>query len=986
MLEEERMEVPSEAMDDLESMVSAAAKDASLELEARVNARKETSLDRRGFERLVRYLSRTKREYCPASLTLDVSMGPYRVTVEGRDGIAELCTCTDETDTLGRMFDAGHAHAIRKEPVRGRLMLTEYNVSVGLKREIALADPRDVIRSMSGGRQKHYRLKKRSSHVSADGMFRLDCTVVKYASGTTVGALDGTSETFEVEVEMVGADDPDRPEGARQRASGLATGMLSCVGELLLVLRNQLGGGELLTASASARVMAELGSLTGLSGHHRRLMPRPVTLERANLQPETADTFSVSGDGELRYTVTEKADGRRSLLFVDSKGDGYLIDDRDAVSRTGIRSPRAANTLLDGEHVTMSKIGTPINLYLVFDVYWNRGEDVRGLWLADLGGDGGANTRIGQMRAGGGLADALGDTRSPAVRAKTFAPLAAAARVYSEYSSLAEYDVDGLVLTPERLAVFQDRPGQPPAPRSSTWGRVFKWKPPKDNSVDFKVQYEKTSFGDVAVSAAGTRAVLMVGARDTGAGADPYAVLTGAAIDKKTLLQQFDAPGYGNIKQGMHIGAVVFPGRDVPACRAPPHEPVIDESIVEFSWDPSSGWTPLRVRHDKTFPNSYDTAVSVWRSICFPIDVLDVADPRRVSDSGAGAKDDVYFDEVTAGTGAATEAMRRFHRVWIIDKMLYARAARFLGPKPLRLLDVACGRGADMNSWIRNGYTVVVGVDIFEDNLVGKSSAGAYARLAKLRSTKVNANLRYAFVPMDASRKIGREAADAVSNPSLKRIAQALWKSHRPADSNLSAYEGLALQPFDVVSCQFAAHYMFESEEKLDGFVANVADNLRAGGLFIGTCTDGKAAENALLDAGDNALEATTPDGNIVWRIEKRYDDRAPDRSPYGRAIAVYVETINKVNIEYLADFDVLVAKLATRGVHLISKDEAHAMGVPFASALFSTVFEDANWAALSKDTAKPRDAAFAAEMLRMSDDIKRFSFLSRYFVFTKRA
>ena len=35
--------------------------------------------------------------------------------------------------------------------------------------------------------------------------------------------------------------------------------------------------------------------------------------------------------------------------------------------------------------------------------------------------------------------------------------------------------------------------------------------------------------------------------------------------------------------------------------------------IVECSWSPQSGgWTFLRIREDKSFPNSYTTAASEW--------------------------------------------------------------------------------------------------------------------------------------------------------------------------------------------------------------------------------------------------------------------------------------------------------------------------------------------------------------------------------------
>lgn len=43
---------------------------------------------------------------------------------------------------------------------------------------------------------------------------------------------------------------------------------------------------------------------------------------------------------------------------------------------------------------------------------------------------------------------------------------------------------------------------------------------------------------------------------------------------------------------------------------------------------------------------------------------------------------------------------------------------------------------------------------------------------------------------------------------------------------------------FDVVSCQFAIHYFFESEKRLRSYLSNVTDRLEEGGCFIGTTID----------------------------------------------------------------------------------------------------------------------------------------------------
>ena len=247
--------------------------------------------------------------------------------------------------------------------------------------ESAVADPTDPLKAMSApGRLLSFRLKKRFSFLADDGAFRVDCTVVKSAHGAkSIDALLGARESFEVEVELLDAKEL-APAHLKDRAKVVATALMTHVAELLAVLRDQKSG-TLMGATERARVKNEFAKLTA----GRIVMPKPVTLERGNLLQETAENYSVRQGGPAgRYTVTDKADGSRCLLFLDSDGRGFTIDDRGNVNRTNISAPGASNSVLDGELVKRSRLGAPLNLFLAFDVYWFRGKDVRDLPVGDL--------------------------------------------------------------------------------------------------------------------------------------------------------------------------------------------------------------------------------------------------------------------------------------------------------------------------------------------------------------------------------------------------------------------------------------------------------------------------------------------------------------------------------------------------------------------------------------------------------------------------
>ena len=105
--------------------------------------------------------------------------------------------------------------------------------------------------------------------------------------------------------------------------------------------------------------------------------PSPTTLQVANVTPPNEDTNIPNV--RTNYTVTEKADGERKLLYISGSGKLYLIDTNMNVQFTGAvtQTESLFNSLLDGEHILHSKNGQFINLYAAFDIYYDGGEDMR---------------------------------------------------------------------------------------------------------------------------------------------------------------------------------------------------------------------------------------------------------------------------------------------------------------------------------------------------------------------------------------------------------------------------------------------------------------------------------------------------------------------------------------------------------------------------------------------------------------------------------
>lgn len=118
---------------------------------------------------------------------------------------------------------------------------------------------------------------------------------------------------------------------------------------------------------------------------------------------------------------------------------------------------------------------------------------------------------------------------------------------------------------------------------------------------------------------------------------------------------------------------------------------------------------------------------------------------------------------------------------------------------------------------------------------------------------------------------------------------------------------------FDVVSTQFAIHYMFENEQKLRGYLQNVSKRLTEGGIFIGTTIDGDRLVNKIREAG-SANNLTI--GNEYYSIVFGQDNFRRGNGPFGLKYYFYLaDAIGKKLIsgpilyvdEYLVHFDTLV-------------------------------------------------------------------------------
>jgi len=235
--------------------------------------------------------------------------------------------------------------------------------------------------------------------------------------------------------------------------------------------------------------------------------------------------------------------------------------------------------------------------------------------------------------------------------------------------------------------------------------------------------------------------------------------------------------------------------------------------------------------------------------------------------------------------------MRDFHN-WI-KLVLITNIADYIYTQTgsrVSLLDISVGRGGDLSKWKKAQISNVFGFDPSEKSINSESveNPGAKERLKQLKKKGYSVDVQFevgdATKPLEVKQSID-------SYISRKKLGLRVGRSFVPG--------------FDMVSCQFALHYFFSSENALRNVLSLVSYYLLPGGFFFGTTVDGSKIREYLSDS-------KTFDRKL-YQIEKFFGKNI--KTPFGNAYNFKIyDTFDQTNYfntmgtstEYLVDFNVL--------------------------------------------------------------------------------
>ncbi|KAJ8961253.1 hypothetical protein NQ318_008937 [Aromia moschata] len=151
--------------------------------------------------------------------------------------------------------------------------------------------------------------------------------------------------------------------------------------------------------------------------------------------------------------------------------------------------------------------------------------------------------------------------------------------------------------------------------------------------------------------------------------------------------------------------------------------------------------------------------------------------------------------------------LRNFHN-WIKSMLINEYLTKIKDGKkhnsPIRVHDMCSGKGGDLSKWRKGGITLLICSDIASKSI--EQCKARYDRVAEKEVQEIYIRLSTFLVIVQ---KCVYERS--IRTPSIK---------------------------LDLVSCQFAFHYSFESLPQAECMLRNAAECLQPGGYFIGTIPD----------------------------------------------------------------------------------------------------------------------------------------------------
>ena len=686
--------------------------------------------------------------------------------------------------------------------------------------------------------------------------------------------------------------------------------------------------------------------------------PNPVSMSLDNIMLNSKHSITEG------YVVTEKADGIRAQLLIGSDKLGYLITPKKEIIGTDIRFEGCQGKwLFDGEYITHNRNRDPIKLFMIFDIYYagdgfskypnhaytypwisRKKKDISRFAIIEdfkqnmnmiLNTD----FRIGFKSYLEGPKILQKSKKDPDKYTNSSGIFRQSKKLWDIETKKSgyEYSIDGLIYMPMFMSVKSLNEGEVLNNFGGGWSINYKWKPPEENTIDFRVRFvtEKDKKGikrnkivssQINGKVRKCKQVYLFVGYDIKQDRDfdySWKSLTNDKNSEEENKEIYFDPDKTN---SHHICNI--PLKDNKIFCEKDNSELLNNQIIEMRYCPDNPedarWTPLRWRNDKTSPQFFITANNIWSTIQNPVTtemITGLDDPPKLEDKDESEvkKDNYYIDN--ENESKQDISLRKLHN-YIKNKLITSICS--IGNKSISIMDTSIGRGGDIQKYLYSKNRI--------DFLLGLDISGDVPEAAKRFYLETRKKPKAMFIQYDTSESIkdgfGYKGTDEIIERN-RNLINIIYNKKKPVPNEYKRiekdYHKIADKGFDVISSQFTIHYYFKDEMTLRGYLQNVSDNCNKGGYFIGTCYDGKKIFELLGDTDEYEMRDNLD--NLVFSIKKDYEldnfdfDKTNIKQMFNQKIKVEMSSIGQPITEYLVNFDLLKEMMKLYKFKLVSPE-----------------------------------------------------------------